>query len=221
MLYGKKLAIGAIGVCALIGVVSSAGPAEATSTPKPFTLTTHTALVNRPDSGGGGNNWAKDNMTRTLVITEVGHFTPHHFTATVTDVGTFTTQKGLTPNQEGDHHGTRELHVITGKVVGYGTYSFTASRLPVAGDMPTRSDTSDPTGVETTGEWYMQAFPNGTKFDDGNPGILNWIWTYTYNQTAKVGTQTVNLPEFWVDSEAGNGGQSAVDGNIDGNKVVS
>src|ERR1700729_4053538 len=99
VLYGKKLAIGAVGVCALIGVVSSAGPAEATSTPKPFTLTAHTALVNRPDSGGGGNDWAKDNMTRTLVITETAHDTVYHFKATLTDVGTFTTQKGLTPNQ--------------------------------------------------------------------------------------------------------------------------
>jgi hypothetical protein len=221
VLLGRKFAIGAAGVLTLIGVGLVAVPANATGTPKPFTLTTHTALTNRPDSGGGANNWAKDNMTRTLVITETAHDTVYHFKATLTDVGTFTTQKGLTPNQNGAYAGTRELHVVTGTLIGFGTYTFTATRLPVAGDMPTKSDTTDPTGVETTSEWYMQAFPNGTVFDAGNPGIIGWIWTYTYNQTAKVGTQTVNLPEYWVDSEAGNGGQLPADGNIDGNKVVS
>jgi len=80
--------------------------------------------------------------------------------------------------------------------------------------------TKNPTGVETTSEWYMQAFPNGTQFDAGNPGIVNWIWTYTYNQTAKVGSTTVDLAEFWVDSANGDG-QLPADGNIDGNKVVS
>jgi hypothetical protein len=207
----------------LAGIVFVATPADATSKPKPFTLTTHTLLINRPDSGGGGNNWAKDNMLRTLVITQTAHNTTtgvYSFTATLTDEGTFTTVAGLTPNQGGPYAGKRELHVVTGRVNGYGTYAFTATRLPVAGDMPTTSNTATPAGDETTGKWYMQAFPHSTVFDANNPGIQHWIWTYTYNQTAKVGATMVNLAEYWVDSEAG-GGQRLADGNIDGNKVLS
>ena len=226
MTYRKTLATAFVATLALAGVVFMATPSDAASKPKPkpFTFTTKTVLVNRPDSGGGGNNWAKDNMTRTLVMTETAHNTTtgiYSFKATLSDVGTFTTVAGLTPNQGAPYAGKRELHVVTGKVLGYGTYTFTSSRLPVAGNMPTRSTTSNPTGVETTGEWYMQAFPNGTHFDANNPGIVNWIWTYTYNQTAKVGPTTVNLAEFWVDSAASGGGQLPADGNIDGNKVVS
>jgi hypothetical protein len=220
----KKLNIGLAAAAALAGIAFVATPADATTKPKPFTFTTHTVLINRPDSGGGGNNWAKDNALRTLVITETARNATtgvYSFKATLTDVGTFTTVPGLTPNQGAPYTGMHELHVVTGKLSGYGTYTFTATRLPVIGNMPTHSSTPAPTGIETTSEWYKQAFPNGTVFDVGNPGIQDWIWTYTYNQTAQVGATTVNLPEFWVDSAADGGGQLPADGNIDGNKVVN
>lgn len=204
------------------GLVAVASPASAASITTPVSAST--TLSNRGDSGGDGTDWAHDNMTRTLTVTEVSHVgkstrTVYTFTATLTDKGTFTTINGAsTPNQNGADAGKKVNHTVTGTVTGYVTYHFTANRLQVKSAAPKTMSGTPTTGNGTTGNWYKNLFPAGTTF--GGAGMdNNWIWTYVYNQTAKVGTSTVSLPEFWVDSAA-HGGQDPADGNIDGNLTV-
>lgn len=84
----------------LAGLGVTAASAATTSAPLTSYVTGNTTLTNRHDSGDNGN-WAVDHITRNLSIQLTGGGPGHwHFTATVTDLGTFQTINGaFTPNQ--------------------------------------------------------------------------------------------------------------------------
>ena len=99
---------------ALTGIALSATAASAsTAVPTAVQLsaahvwTAKTQLISRPDSGGAGNTWANDTMTRTLTIrlngsTGSGTSTVYYYSANVKDAGKFRTVNGaLTPTSPG------------------------------------------------------------------------------------------------------------------------
>lgn len=176
------------------------------------TFTAYTALTDRPDSGGNGN-WAYDEMTRQLSITETG---PGTYTATVTDVAaSFVAIDGAyTPNQGCSHCAGETIGGSpSGSFSGGASYSFTADSLPTeAKNLGVPASESGAPGdfAETTSGWYEQAFPAGTVF--GGAGIGNWGWNYS----ATVGQFPFVSVQTWADTSANGDGQLPADGNISG-----
>jgi hypothetical protein len=175
------------------------------------TAVTH--LTSRADSGGNGN-WAVDDITRTVAVTNHGHVALancgggatdcYSYTATLSDAGTFVTDAGaFTPNQGGGNVGDKILSTVHGNLNGSGTFTFDASRLPDASLVPVHVSGN----ADSTSTWTQQFFPAGTVFTGAG---LNNDWSWTYHSANKTPVQS------WVDSAANGGGQSAIDGNITG-----
>ena len=193
--------------------------------------TAQTHITDRPDSGAAGD-WADDTMTRTLTITRTGGGPgAWTFTAKLTDKGTFTTIAGAaTPNQSGPYAGETIKSKVTGKMVGYADFSFTASTLPRTGfnaGVPLTENDHGTAPSDSTSTWYELAFPSGTTF--GGAGIGAWSWTYdvTVNETVTIRvcaapnlcwTTTVHRPvtQQWTDAYNNNAGDDPGDGNVEG-----
>ena len=212
----KTLTVLAVAAAALAVTAGTASAAPQSAPAGTYTATTD--LTNRPDGGAGGNTWALDSMTRTLTIKVTG--TPGHYTdtATVTDEGTFAVIPGaLTPNQApGRYAGDRiAAHpaVWLALVHGSAHYAFTSAALPSSAPnlgVP-RNEDGTPTGNQTTGNWYKQAFSSPAGL--GGTGLLNnWGWDYTAFVIHGVG---LGIQE-WADGAANGGGNLPGDGNISG-----
>lgn len=185
-------------------------------------------LTGRDDSGSGGNNWAKDTITRTVTVTRHGAAPASDcgsaatqcwfYTLAISDTGTFTTQSGLTPNQSTSCTepppggqpcaGLQISGTVTGNLSGGGDQEFYADQaaptvpatLSYTGDNPT--DTTD---------WYKLFFPTTANFGltttSGAPWT-NWSWSYDAPATCETWTDAYN-------NGAGSG-TYAKDGNIAG-----
>jgi len=213
---------------ALAGIALSATAASASTTvPTAIQLnaahvwTAKTQLISRPDSGGAGNTWANDTMTRTLTIrlngsTGSGTSTVYYYSANVKDAGKFRTVNGaLTPNQSGPYVNETENGSVSGTISGSGSFSFTATSLPNMSLVPKTVTGS----ADSTGTWYELAFPaTGVTF--GGAGLGNWGWHYngpvvvTLDPSGKHVIAVVH--ERWADTASNNGGQLVQAGNIDG-----
>jgi hypothetical protein len=186
------------------------------------TWTATSRISNHPDSGGGGDNWANDDITRTATIKLVAAETTlsdcgsgathcYAYTGTLTDKGTFTTIKGnLAPNQSAPYTGSKELAAVRGTMNGGGDVTFYASSDRPNANLVARSvDNHDvtATGDDTTTNWVEQFFPAGTTFGSG-PDLNPWSWSYA--------TPGLHPEQHWTDSSTNGDGQGASDGNITG-----
>lgn len=192
----KKLLIAAVvGVLGTFVLATPAAAVEAIDDCK----TVVTNLVDRPDSGTNGN-WAKDTFTRTVKIchvevqVEVKSLVPvasWHYTAKVTDTGTFMTIGGPNLSPGANHY---LLADVPGTFEGGFTATFEAPANwqffnnkhqgktytgAVGGDNPSSSD------------WVKTLWDSGFVGSSLNE---DWKWTYT----------TCN--EKWVNAAAGNSG---------------
>jgi hypothetical protein len=160
------------------------------------TFTAVTTLTNRPDSGTAGNNWAVDTLTRTATLTEHGTVPTsncgpsatedcHLFTFTLADQGSFVSNSGATPGNNGDIHGT-----VPGSITGGETGEFFADGTPD----PTLVATPQDGEAHTTGEWFKQFFTASSNVTAENEHT--WGWTYN----------AFNTCEQWVNAKAGNSG---------------
>lgn len=203
----RKLITAALAAAALAGGVLAASPALAA--PAAGTVTASTSITGRPDSGGAGNTWALDAMTRTLAVTETGASAGvYSFTATVRDsAGTFAVQAGqLVPNQgtsPGARFGFQRRQ--SGTFSGGASFSFTATALPSAARVPHSATGSGPTD---TSDWYKLAFPAGTTF--GGTGIEdNWGWSYTDAEACNSLGGPAVFTQAWRDFASNDGGQGS------------
>lgn len=194
----------AAGAVALAGLTATAMAAHAA----PTTVTAHTAISNRPDSGNGGT-WAYDDFGRTLTVTLAAVQNPADtakhltdYTATVTDNGDFHAIIGTdTPNQVVP--GLKIASGVSGEMHGSITYTITApSTDTLTGTVPATENDNFGAPAVTTGNWPAQAFATsaGVTVTEGS----TWSWTYS------------TRCETWVDSSANGDGNLAGDGNITG-----
>jgi len=216
----------AIAVAAAAALLTSGGIANAAARQPSWHALTF--VTDRPDGGNGNpDTWADDTMTRSLTVTLTGGSPgAYTFTATLGDIGTFTTVKGApTPNQGGSYAGDVIKSRVTGQMAGYADFSFTASELPSAafnaGVAYSENDHgADP--ADSTSTWYELAFPHGTTF--GGIGIGDWSWHYGVTVTTisyrVFGRFVVPVAseqyQQWTDGYNNNYGDSAGDGNIAG-----
>lgn len=221
--------IAAIAGAAIVpALVASAASASPRPVPHSHGLTAVTRMINRDDSGGNGN-WAKDDFTRTLAITEVPGTVPltdcsatattcYAFTASLNDQGTFRTIPGAyTPNQGGTNAGDTIRGVVSGQMQGSGDFAtFYATSLPNMHLVP-RFNVGDTNPSST---WPELAFPGGTTFT----GLNENPWGYFYSARVLVhhhrGWWWHRRYEIqrWADTSvpANDDGQGATAGNITG-----
>lgn len=170
----------------------------------PSTRYASTALSYRPDSGGGGDNWALDTMTRRASITWQGGTT---YVGSVVDSGSFVTVPGnLTPNQGAGDKGNTLGDSLVGSVAGASGYHFTATGYSSTSRVPAKVQGVGTTG---TGDWMKWFFPASSTFGGAgmdNSGPDAWSWSYR-------GTDNCNKAETWTDSYT-HSGQDASDGDI-------
>jgi hypothetical protein len=210
-----KARMAAIAAGTAVALLAGAGAAAAAPRPNPGPqqVRAQTLVADRPDGGNGSPDpyWADDTFTRGLTITLTGG-TPGDwtFTATIADMGTFTTiPREQTPNQAPPYTGDVIGSRVTGIMNGRADYSFTASELPSAApNAGVTAYENDHGNVpsDSTSTWYELAFPAGTTF--GGAGIGDWSWSYV----------AFAWPVFqgWVDASGNGGGDLAGDGNIEG-----
>jgi hypothetical protein len=205
--------IPALALSAVLPVAAASAAAASTArlAHHSSTVTAVTHLVNRGDSGGGGNNWALDDFTRTAKITFRGvaplidcgttSGTCYAFTASLSDHGHFVTIPGvLAPNQGAPYTGSTVLSSVKGHFHGYGLFTtFYANALPSASLVPANvSGNTDPSYL-----WPTLFFPSGTTVT----GVNENDWGYSYFAPHH---------QYWVDASFNVGGQLAGDGNITG-----
>lgn len=211
-MIGKRRIAAAFAILAAGTVVSLASPGTAHASPV-TSRTAVTTLVDRPDSGNGGD-WADDYVSRMLTITLTGitgsgPSKTWHYAAYVKDNGWFYTIDGaLTPNQSGPYTGQRITGTAIGLMAGYADFYFTASQ-PFSTranlGLPAYEAGNPATTAEQTSYWFEQAFPHGTVF--GGPGIGEWSWTYVTFAPLPNGQR-------WIDAWNNGYGDSPGDGNI-------
>lgn len=159
--------------------------------------TVASTLTGRPDNsanmaGQASEQWALNDMTRTVVVCETAPGTYH---ATLTDDGTFTAS-----HDPGSGDALPEP--VTGSVKGGFTEDFTAA--PAFADFdPSAYDGKGFAGTDggSTSDW-VKAVYGGQTF----AGQMNQDWAWTYATGC----------EQWVDSAANNDGQDADAGAITG-----
>lgn len=169
-------------------------------------------LTYRPDSGGGGDNWALDTITRTSsVVWEGNDSSAHVYAGAVSDTGTFVTVPGnLTPNQ-GLHPGTKLGDSTIGTMSGLTAYSFTTSQFVGNHAPPAAAQGVEPIG---TSLWYQLFFPasatatSTTYPGELNSGPLDWSWSYN------IASDNCVKAESWVDAQSNSSGQATVAGDI-------
>lgn len=187
-LKSKLVTAAGLGVA---GAVLTGGVAMAAPAPAPHVYKAVTQLPQRGD-GGDASTWSTDHETRVLTIKQVGAAIPgisYQYVATVQDKGTFKTNTNvLAPNQHAPFAGLKTGHfAINGSMSGQASYSFTTTKpvsnhpnLGVPGYENDHGNYVGSPAVNSTTDWYQQAFPAGTVF--GGTGIQNnWKWTYNAN----------------------------------------
>lgn len=181
------------------GPAGPQGPAGQNGNDAILSVTAASSLTDRPDSGLHGT-WAKDNMTRTVVVTRQkaakasncggGATKCWFYTGSIVDNGTFATVAGGKSPQAGlDIAGT-----VNGSVAGASQIEFFASS---DAPNPALVDATVVGAAHPTGEWVKMFFPAGTVVTDTD--LLDWAWTYTAPGTC----------EKWVNAKAGNTGDIA------------
>jgi hypothetical protein len=222
----RKIIISAVAAAAVaVPLLAAASDASAAS----ISSTASTSVTNRSDSGIHGDTWAIDAYTRVTKVTRAGQVgasfcggsSPcYHWTGSVKDTGTFTTQPGQLSPGAGDLNGGSEPTIgtaVTGSETGSASYSFyTTAASAFPGAMP---GTVSGDGGTSTGNWVEQMFPAGTAFYDasGNTGGSEYLltgggWTYT----AGLGKDSAcpNTASRWIDASASGWGTSPESGNI-------
>ncbi len=208
---------------AAAGLFAAVMPASASVHAGHAAITAVTTLTNRPDSGAQGNDWALDNMTRTVSVKLVGEvaasncpgtLTGHCYlwNASISDSGTFTTAAG----QLAPRAGTLDS-AITGAVKGGAPHVqfFSSWKTAKASLVPVSLDGTGGPRTSTT-NWVEQFFGSSAVFNSaanpGGPDLANWSWTYT----AGFGSDSAcpNEAYQWVDGLTSGGGSLAADGNI-------
>jgi hypothetical protein len=169
-------------------------------------------LTYRPDSGGGGDNWALDTIMRTSSVVWEGNDSSgaHVYAGAVSDTGTFVTVPGnLTPNQGGSDKGITLGDSTIGTMSGITAYNFTASQLAGNNAPPAAAQGVEPIG---TSLWYELFFPAAgttsttTTFGgtgELSSGPLDWSWSYN------IASDNCKKAEHWVDAQSNGGGQGA------------
>jgi hypothetical protein len=227
----RGLLAGTAAVAVSVPIAFAVGSGASATTTGGFTAVQ--TVTNRDDSGANGGNWALDTFTATLHLI-AGAVVPnsncpgivigscHKITGTITDKGTFTTQVGAAVPGTGSLNGGSVPDIgaaVTGPLTGNLSYLFytdhplstaSASNAPpsVSGDSP------------STGQWPEQFFPAGTSFWDssGNTGGAEYLgsgpFNFTYTAALGSDSQCPNVSGRWVDSDTGNDGANAADGNI-------
>ena len=207
------LGLGGLTAAALtVGVLASSGSAGATTAPPPgvpTTVTKVTKLIHRPDGGGGNNNWAYDNGTRTLTEQVLGSAPAsacglpdgsacYAITARVTDRGSFTPFIGsLAPNQGDVHAGQTITGTTTGQWGGSGQWAeFFSPVLPNATLVPA----TESGAIHHSYQWPDLMFPAGTVLTGADNEV-----TYNYVYTEFGGTAN---QQQWTDASFDNDGQS-------------
>jgi hypothetical protein len=204
-----KTRLAAIASAAAAALLASAGAASAMPTPisGPHAVQAHTLVTGRPDGGNGSPDpyWADDSFDRSITITLTGGTTGHYtYTASLADIGMFTTIKGAqAPNQGGHYAGDVIESSVTGFMTGWADFSFTASSLPDAALVPASENDHGQVPADDTSTWYELAFPAHTVF--GGAGIGDWAWGY-----ATLAHQQ------WADTLDNGYGDLAGDGQITG-----
>jgi hypothetical protein len=179
-------------------------------------------LTNRPDSGGGGNNWANDDIGRLSMVIYMGDTTAGHtYQGSVVDApgSGFTALAGeLTPNQGCTGCNGKKLgDSLGGRMTGATGYSFTTDQFVSSG--PGASYTgSNPTSTSTWPKLFFSPATtlaptglNGTSAANGyidSSGSVPWGWSYTSDP------DNCQKVESWVDATWTSSGQSATAGNI-------
>jgi hypothetical protein len=194
----RTILVSAAAVSAPLASIGVATAAHAAARPvAPVTATATTALTDRLDSGFGGNNWASDTVTRTVMVSLVGNDSTlsdcgegatscYTYTGTLKDTGTAHAIAGqISPGAQ--------AVPITGSpnaaMAGHGEYSFHASsNHPNAALVPTHLTGNE----ETTDNWVEQFFPAGTTFGTG-PVLSPWAWTYTDSANCQTWTDAFNI----------------------------
>lgn len=178
-----------------------------TSAYTPTSATATSSVLDHPDSGDNGQNWAVDTLTRTASVTlkgvasvsdcGSGATTCYLYEGAIADTGSFTTASSASVATDGlsPHASTAINGTETGSVTGGSAVEFYASsNAPTAGAVPAVVSGAV-SGEKTTTDWVEQFFPAGTTFGTG-PSLLNWDWTYS----------TSNTCETWVDALSGETG---------------
>lgn len=155
----------------------------------PHTIYASSSLTNRPDSGGGGDTWALDTMTRQSSVTRLSDGS---YEASIVDDGGFVTVFGnLTPNQ-GLHPGKTLGDDSLGHIAGHWGFTFNASTAPAASRMPAKVNG---VGTVSSGNWYKLFFAPATTFGGAaiSSGPLDWSWSYSL-------TDNCGTTETWLDA---------------------
>jgi len=165
----------------------------------PHTIYASSSLTNRPDSGGGGDTWALDTMTRQSSVTRLSDGS---YEASIVDDGGFVTVFGnLTPNQGLDSGKTLGDDSL-GQIAGHWGFIFTASTAPAASRMPAKVNG---VGTVSSGNWYKLFFAASTTFGGAgavSSGPLDWSWSYSLKDNC-------GTTETWLDADNDNSGQRA------------
>lgn len=183
--------------------------------------TASTKVINDPDSGHGNPAvWAHDDFTRTVSVKRtgtaslsncgIGAATCYAYTASLHDVGSFTTVPGAgAPNQAAPYTGKVEKSPArTGDLDGQYAITFYASSATPKASLVANFHNDG--GVAASGEftstnWVEQFFPAGTTFGTGpNGGAYKWVYTLS------------NPAQRWVDSSSNGDGNLSGDGEITG-----
>ena len=204
-----KTRLALIASAAAVALLASAGAASAMPTPisGPAPVHAQTLVLDRPDDGNGSPDpyWADDTFARSITITLTGGRPGDWaFTASLTDIGTFTTIKGRqAPNQGPGYAGDVIKSRVTGFMTGWADFTFTASNLPDGALVPALEDDHGHVPADDTSTWFELAFPVHTTF--GGAGIGNWAWGYS-----------TTAHQQWIDEWDNGYGDLAGDGQITG-----
>jgi hypothetical protein len=142
-------------------------------------------LLDRSDSGADGNNWAKDDITRQVTITQVS---PGEYDVAVRDQGTFRSIVGeMTPGSDGAAVFAKP---VNGQLRGAWTAHITAS--PDFATFDRQALAGTPIRGDAPGSGSML---NGL-FTDGSVSDLfaRWGWEYRTNG------------QLWMNNDAGSSG---------------
>jgi hypothetical protein len=177
--------LAAVGVAA-VGIVAGGvalSPAHADSLDS---KTVTVRLLDRSDSGEDGNNWAKDDITRQLTITQVS---PGEYDVKVRDQGTFRAIVGqMTPGN--DDGAAVFAKPVVGQVRGGFTAHITAS--PDFATFDRQALDGTPIRGDVPGSGSML---NGLFTDGSVSGLFaSWGWEYRNNG------------QLWVNTDAGGSG---------------
>lgn len=198
----KARLLAASGIAALTAAagLGLAGTAHAATT---VSAVTH--LTQHADSGYSGDNWALDNLTRTVTVVTPGSPVAKSlcgpsatacfaFTGTIHDTGTaFATTGAVSP-------GAQAVPVTgspTAAVTGDAAFLLDSSSNAPSASLVPASLAGAGNAEQSTTNWAEQLFPAGTTFGPVNasppgPSLTAWSWTYKDAKDCQAWTDAVN-----------------------------